>query len=450
MEGKYNNNEFEQFLKENANQHRLYPSENVWETIHARLHNKRRWTALALLLLFLSISSVSIVMFSPEIPSNKKLTAINKNAGAEKTTKTKSSIIISKEASASSLKKSPLFPGDTEELSNENARLPVYLSDAENASNENVSLLKPEVDLPSSENKSATTTLERSKVVAVINRETLANVNSKASVSPKEKLSIIVNAQEPAIAKIKKHKSFNWQIHLTPTVTYRKLKEDSKFIESARSSMSMSVPSFATNSDIKNVVKHRPDMGIQFGVTGRASLSKRLFFTAGLQFNVSKYDIKAYSYPNEVATIAYSNTYGYPSSISTVTSFRINGAMNSANWLRNYYFSAALPVGLEWRLAGTRNNYWGVSATVQPTYVLGDRAYVISTNYQNYAEVPYLTRKWNLNFGIETFAKVKIGSANLRVGPQFRYQAFSSFIKEYPVQEHLFDFGVKMGLILGK
>ena len=414
MDGRHNNNELENFLRENANQHRLYPSENVWETIHARLHNKRRWTALALLLLFLSISSVSIVMFSPETPSNKKLSAINKNAGGEKAT------------------------------------LPLFSSDTENSSNEDVSLLKTESELQSAEDNLTTISAERTKLVAAIDRQTVPNVNSKASVSPKEKLSITAITQEPAITKSKKHKSFNWQLHLTPTVTYRKLKEDSKFIESARTSMSMSVPSFATNSDIKNVVKHRPDMGIQFGLTGRAAISKRLSLTTGLQFNVSKYDIKAYSYPNEVATIAYSNTYGYPSSISTVTSYRINGAMNSANWLRNYYFSAAIPVGIEWRLAGTQKNYWGISATVQPTYVLGNRAYVISTNYQNYAEVPYLTRKWNLNFGFETFAKVKIGSANLRVGPQFRYQAFSSFIKEYPVQEHLFDFGVKMGLILGK
>jgi hypothetical protein len=433
MEGSYKNKEFEQFLKENANQHRLYPSEKVWESIHARLHNKRRWTALALFLLFLSISSVSVVMFSPETPSNKKLTVINKNIDSKKTKNPKPSILISKEFRNSSLEKSPLFASDAEKLSNDN--ISSFTSDDESTIVENNSLAVIE---------------EKSKSQIAIEHLAVGDVISKASVSPKEKLSITANTQEPVIAKTKKGKGFNWQVHLTPTITYRKLKEDSKFIESARTSMAMTVPYFATNSDIKNVVKHRPDMGIQFGVTGRAALSKRLFFTTGLQFNVSKYDIKAYSYPNEVATIAYSNTYGYPSSISTVTNYRINGGLNKANWLRNYYFSAAVPIGLEWRIAGTRNNYWGISGTVQPTYVLGDRAYVISTNYQNYAEVPYLTRKWNLNFGIETFAKVKIGNANLRVGPQFRYQAFSSFIKEYPVQEHLFDFGVKMGLILGK
>ena len=444
MVGKYNNNEFEQFLKENADKHRLYPSEKSWDIIHTRLHTKKRWRAIAILLLFLSAGSVTAVTFSNEETGNKNIAQVKNN-----TKRAQSAIKTANQAkNNSSTDLSGNIFGSVNSnsvaLSTENSTsLPIRSITENTIEAEKRSLTKN----PNEFNAQANSLTPNP---APAERQTLANVRSKAPVSPKEKLSITVNSQTPVIAKIKSHKGFNWQIHFTPTVSYRSLKEDAKFIESARTSMSMSVPAFATNSDIKNVVKHKPDLGIQFGLTGRTAISKRMFFTAGLQFNVSKYDIKAYSYPSEVATIAYSNAYGYPSSISTVTNYRINGGLNSANWLRNYYFSAAAPVGLEWRIAGTKNNYWGISGTVQPTYVLGNRAYVISTDYQNYAEVPYLTRKWNLNFGFETFAKVKIGNANLRVGPQFRYQAFSSFKKIYPVQEHLFDFGVKMGLILGK
>jgi hypothetical protein len=81
---------------------------------------------------------------------------------------------------------------------------------------------------------------------------------------------------------------------------------------------------------------------------------------------------------------------------------------------------------------------------------LSNTAYVISTDYKNYAEVPSLTRKWNINTGFETFAGFSIGNTNWRVGPQVRYQTMSSFKKKYPVEEHLFDFGLKMGIQLNK
>ncbi len=66
-----------------------------------------------------------------------------------------------------------------------------------------------------------------------------------------------------------------------------------------------------------------------------------------------------------------------------------------ADWLRNLYFSASVPIGLELKLFGNKKTYLGISGTVQPTYILSDRAYLISTDYKNYAEVPSLTRKWN-------------------------------------------------------
>jgi hypothetical protein len=62
--------------------------------------------------------------------------------------------------------------------------------------------------------------------------------------------------------------------------------------------------------------------------------------------------------------------------------------------------------------------------------------------------VPSLTRKWNINTGFEIFAGYKTGKTDWRIGPQVRYQVFSSFDNKYPIKEHLFDFGVKLGLTL--
>ena len=158
-------------------------------------------------------------------------------------------------------------------------------------------------------------------------------------------------------------------------------------------------------------------------------------------------DIRAYSHPSEVATIALSNAAGGTNTFSTVTNYR-NAGGSKADWLKNLYFSASAPIGLELKLLGNRKTYMGISGTIQPTYITSNRSYLLSTDYKNYAEVPSLIRKWNINTGFEVFAGYTTGKLKWRVGPQVRYQTMSSFQKKYPVQEHLFDFGLKLGIML--
>ncbi|MEK7225351.1 MAG: hypothetical protein AAB221_06685, partial [Bacteroidota bacterium] len=163
---------------------------------------------------------------------------------------------------------------------------------------------------------------------------------------------------------------------------------------------------------------------------------------------VSKYDIRAYTYDSEVTTIAL-NTGGGSNSVSTISNYR-NFSGDNASWLRNLYISASMPVGLELKLNKNGKTEFGIAATVQPTLMLGDRVYLISTDYKNYAEVPSLTRKWNFSGGFEAFAGLRTGNIQWRIGPHVRYQMLSSFDSKYPVKEHLFDFGLKIGIMLKK
>jgi hypothetical protein len=278
--------------------------------------------------------------------------------------------------------------------------------------------------------------------------DTAASVSTTAITSNEPSYPLSIESVTNSYQRQKHSPRFHWQLHFTPTVSYRSLKEDQKFIAQAR--MNLSASPLAVTTELSNVINHRPDLGMQLGLLGTYPLGKRLDLIAGLQFNVSKYDIKAFNYPTEVATIALVNAWGGSTAVSTVTSFRSNGFTNKASWLRNYYYSISAPVGLEWRILGKKQNHWGFSTTVQPTYMVGNRSYIISMDYQNYAEVPYLINKWNLNVGLETYAKFSVGNTDFRVGPQVRYQLFSSFKKGYPVSEHLYDFGVKLGIMLGK
>lgn len=212
-------------------------------------------------------------------------------------------------------------------------------------------------------------------------------------------------------------------------MSYRELKENKPFLEAARAGVATTTNSvFAYTPDINSIVTHKPDIGFQIGFSAGYPLTKYLKITSGLQFNVSKYDIKVYNAPSEVATIALNTSSGSNNTVSTYTNYRNIGGYK-ADWLRNLYFSASLPVGIEMKLVGNKRTYIGAGATVQPTYVLGNRAYLISTDYKNYAEFPSLTRKWNINTGFEVFALTTIGNVKWRIGPQVRYRQCQALLR---------------------
>ena len=430
MDGQFDHNDFEHFVKENADAHRLYPADRVWTNIYSRLHSRRRRT-LALLLLLPLITGAGFLWWQALEQANRAdhqvhnaTTTTSITSPLATVTQVQPSIIRLPEATVTADEIMPVTPPEPIEIT------PVTAAPPETGA----------LPVPEAPPTAIAATTHRSP--AEISQEKVQQNEEKYPLS----IESVVNSYQRQLHRPR----FRWQLHFTPTISYRTLQEDQKFIAQARFSSS-AAPSPNTNTtDLASVIRHRPDIGMQLGVTGTYPISKRVDWITGIQFNVSKYDIEAYNYPSEVATIALMNPWGGTRTVSTLTSFRSNGFRSTANWLRNYYYSVSLPIGLQWRVLGKKHTQWGISATVQPTYVVGNRSYVISADYQNYAEVPYLINKWNLNVGFETFARFQLGKNDFQIGPQIRYQALSSFTKGYPVQEHLYDFGIKLGMILGK
>ncbi|MBK9570654.1 MAG: hypothetical protein IPO53_12610 [Chitinophagaceae bacterium] len=64
MENKFINRDFEEFVKQNADQYRMFPSEKVWNNIHHSLHTRRRWYGIGLTLLLISTAAVTGIMLS--------------------------------------------------------------------------------------------------------------------------------------------------------------------------------------------------------------------------------------------------------------------------------------------------------------------------------------------------------------------------------------------------
>ncbi|MBK9381659.1 MAG: hypothetical protein IPN39_10055 [Chitinophagaceae bacterium] len=478
MESNFNNRDFERFLKQNADQYRMFPSENVWKGIHGTLHTRRRWYGIALALLLLTTGAVTWVMLTGPSARKNQVT-INKPVTA-KTVQKEQPVVITplkvKTTNSEVLIASPdnhqknLFLAnqvvekntiDVAGLHRSNAVVTVPGTPV--SQTQAIAFSPAPISRPTASfNKEEVVKTNNPKNDAIYKNNINVDISIPSNVSAEKTLTeknknesiekdiypLTIESVINSFKNVRKRKKLSWQLYVTPTISYRELKENKQFINAARSNLTAT--SVVYSPDLNSIVTHKPDLGFQLGFTAGYPLSKKITLIGGLQFNVSKYDIRAYNYPSEVATIALSTASGGTNTVSAITNYRSAGGSRTANWLRNYYFSVSAPVGVELKLTGNKKTYWGISGTVQPTYVLSNTAYVISTDYKNYAEVPSLTRKWNINTGFETFAGFSIGNTNWRVGPQVRYQTMSSFKKKYPVEEHLFDFGLKMGIQLNK
>lgn len=463
MERNIHNRDFEQYVKKNADQYRMYPSERVWKGIYSSLHTRRRWYGIGLGLLLLSAVAVTWVMVnssSPKEQTNIVQNSIPKQIKAEQQ--------ITPEQFISSTiqhnnQKEDLFSKETEsnpELSSGVVNTTIdntteQVSPYSNNGTDNPVITKPNTNTGIISEKPVTTELVD---ISISDQETdnEANLNTfitkksqnnfiPSATSHKDKYPLtiesVLNAYKPG--QLNRKDKFALQFFFTPTVSYRKLSEN-KSVQNA--SIANNPSSFASLYGINNVVTHKPDMGVEFGLTAGFPVAKNLKLIGGLQFNISRYGIKAYSTYGEIATVALNRGFD---SVATWTNYR-NFSGSNTNWLQNYYFSVSAPIGAEYKLFNGNKTQFGVSATLQPSYILGDRAYLITTDYKNYVEIPWLIRRWNLNTSIETFVAYSTGRIKWQVGPQVRYQVFSSFQKKYPVKENLFDFGLKVGIMLNK
>ncbi|HEV8285112.1 MAG TPA: hypothetical protein VGQ09_12430 [Chitinophagaceae bacterium] len=440
------NNEFERFLKENADQYRLYPSTKVWKGVYTALHTRRKWFGLGITLLLITGALVTLLITNS---SKQAIIPINKPA------------IEKQQVSVPDVK---LYPEDKKVSSHKfqrNRLNPVSINNRSSISatrfyhdplNNVIGINQNNFYNDIFTNSSAPFTFN---ITDELTDQDVFNITSTPKIADVPQKSVKSNLFDWTIESVlnsftpltKRNKRFSFQVNFTPTISYRKLSENKSFLRSA-ASQSNTTPTYTPLYDINSVVTHKPDMGLEFGFTTKYSLANNFKVKGGLQFNINRYDIKAFNYPLEVARIALRGNAGVDS-FYTISTHRNFGGYKS-DWLQNFYFEISMPVGIEVNLIGDEKVQFGVAGTIQPTYVLGDRAYLLSTDYKNYAEVPWLIRRWNASTALETFVSYSTGRMKWQVGPQVRYQLLSSFVDKYPVKENLFDFGLKVGISLNK
>jgi hypothetical protein len=268
----------------------------------------------------------------------------------------------------------------------------------------------------------------------------------KSSLADKARVSMEqyrVNPVVPANIFANALHKWSFEMYVTPSISYRRLTGNVSNANYANMSVS---GNFGYPSDVNAAVVHKPSMGVELGSALIYPVNKTFRFKVGLQLNYDQYRIQAYSYVPEMASFGASNAGYFSTPINEVSFYRnFNGY--SRTWLKNEHFMISMPVGVEMNLAGRENRVqFGISSSIQPTYMLNDNAYLISTNLKNYAEATSLYRNWNINGAIGAYLSVNTGPVKWVVGPQFRYQMLSSYTDNYPIREHLVEYGFKIAI----
>jgi hypothetical protein len=477
MESNFRNRDFEQYVKQNADQYRMFPSEKVWKNIHGTLHTRRKWYGFGLALLLLStVTAVTWVMISYPVSESKKVIAITPSSGEATASQSASSPAPSTESNT------PDLPFTSRRSGISSTRIPV--AGFNSSSNTGVTQEQEEAVGQTVPISVMNAGAEREQFSAIISSPRISSATSNthaivnAPASEKTESAGINDysvddparkdshgaAKTSATASVQQEhdypltiesvvntyqrsrKRLNWQLYVTPTVSYRKLAAN-------KSLDNITAPNYpfalSSMSDVNEAVTHKPDMGVQVGLSAGYPITKSLRVRAGFQFNISRYDIKA-SLNNPVqAPFDLNVDNGQIDPVREWTYYR-NYSGNKSDWLKNYYFSVSFPIGVEMTLLGNQKTNVGVAGTIQPTYTIKDRAYMISTDFKNYATIPWLMRNVNVSTGFEAYVNYTSGTTRWQIGPQVRYQILSSFHNKYPVKENLFDFGVKIGVSLNQ
>jgi len=456
----------------------MYPSDRVWNNVYGSLHNRRRWFAIGLVLLLIT----SALMISREVlrtgqdkiaanttpPPAAPRPSATLTTGNDNTNPYNNNIGIP-------AYKGPIQPNNHMAHAGWNMTTPAPVTAEEDANDNSAigSAIRATDEAIAAEllsfNAFSTpaTAITASRFEAgqqeidnTPDNVTSAQARATASITGTSSLR---NAQidalpsfRPSILVSRKNKPFRndfgtiqvkipfrdrWsmKIYGSPIVSYRRLSDLSRTTKYVPVAISYS-------GNIDSYVHHKPALGFELGTRIMYKLTPSLGVFSGLQFNYSRYYIDAYRYNTERATIALTSSSPRGDTLSNYTSIRNFGGY-SPEQLTNQYLQVSVPLGAELKILGNDRIQLGIAAAVQPTYLLASSTYLISSDFKNYVQNTDLIRRFNLHTNFEAFVSYESPSGlKWQLGPQFRYQVFSSYSNKYPIREYITEFGIKLGI----
>lgn len=448
MEQQFFENEFEQFLKETADQHRMYPSDGVWTNIYRHLHAGRRRIALAGMLLLVAGGLFWLTGNPPiaKAPSFNNAVHLPGNVSpATKVSTVTVADIIAKLRAKSLIP--PLHIDAPAKLSplGFNQKYFPTLADA-------LPVLYPEQSTAVRVNQ------ETKSAIREVSEEIYTSKAINSFSSPQQVLDLTVAPATPqpvmlvnkapempppaTTINVRPHRKGRLSVMMSfaPSIGYRNLFDGNKKYGYSNT------PLMTQHLNVNEFVDHQPGIGFEMGGLLRYELTKAITIRTGLQLNLTRYTIQAFAHAPEKTTLALSNSYGWQGDTMVVYSNIRNFAGNRPERLQNQYLQVAIPIGAELKLFGYSKFQVNIAGSIQPSYLLNTNQYLLSNNFSNYVKEPSLIRRWNVATSMEAFFSYQSGDIRWQLGPQFRYNLLSTYKKQYPIRENLMEYGLKIGV----
>lgn len=440
--------EFEKQLKEKADQFKMYPSDKVWNDVYSSLHTGRRRFIAGMSVLIggiLVLAGSQLIFPSRSVPGKSAIVRVNVTkpvTGTEMPSFTAGGLVSIPSVNITEIKP---------ETGNQVLGNP-YTTFNTHPENLNDSRHFTE-NLPE---KNTATTPARSGEPENPAISDQAGKNGTSAAETRENLSPIQNNTEGNLvsAELSNEKSvtqlnhlrndrFSWEIYITPTLNTRYLTglNYQNMVQSMQSSPIMLV----NVSNVSGFVDNTPVLGYNVGGNILYQLSRNFSLKAGLEFSFNRYYIKAYNSNSPQTTVSLNSYFGYISSLTnSIPGFP--GADKNPQQYQNRYYQLSLPIGIEMKAAGNGRIQLHLGASLQPSYLLNTDAYVLSDDYKGYAKDPQAFRRWNLNAGAEAYISYGVGNIRWELGPQVRYQFFSTYKNSYPMKENILNYGIRIGI----
>jgi len=433
--------DFEKQLKDKADQFKMYPSDKVWNDVYSSLHTRRRRFVAGMTVLIGSILFLagSLLIFPSQQPTSHVVSA--KVTPTTKSTADKDlhgfntgGLVIADAANAKAslvqadqLTPSPFLISSTQS----------YRHSGSEEMIENLPEKMVTTKTSQTENLNVNEASEQSFHISVITENLLSTPNIPA-----------VNALDlsPEISAAQlthiRNDRFSWEIYITPTLNTHYL---TGLDYQTMTQTMQSAPIMLVNvSNVNGFVDNTPVLGYNLGGNILYRLSKNISLKAGLEFSFNRYYIKAYNTGSAQSSVALNTYLGYiADSLNAVQS---TGTDKNPQHYQNRYYQLSMPVGLEMKVAGNGRVQLHMGASLQPSYLLNTDAYVLSDDYKGYTKDAQAFRRWNLNVGAEAFISYGVGNIRWELGPQVRYQIFSTYKNSYPLKENMLNYGIRIGI----
>ncbi len=435
---------FEEFILDEVNEHKMYPSSRVWTNIRTEVHGNKSWPALTIIaltvLVALTVSTfIATQKSAPVVLTSNRLKPKNTSQSLEKpftTYQSSAQMIASKPTIKTQVTKaSPTMPSRVRDVE------PTITLSTSNASNE----------------IHINNTLDETESLTDTKSESLEAANIVTSIDPLNKikntslLPVLIHAQvnhnlelAASTTQVQKKRKYSVQFYATPSASFRVLNDQKvkELIQPSLIAIPINSPVVQTTT-FNQAVRHRPDIGLELGFTFNYPVTKRLQFKTGLQLNIRQYQIDTYETGANAATLALVNG-GRVQNISVMSSYNNNVGFRAAQ-LNNKVYQLALPIGLDYQLLRFKKFGIHTQATIQPTYNVNKNVYLLSADYANYAAGNDYVRKWNMNTSVGIQFSYQKGNTIWQLGPQIRYQALPTYNNPYPIKENLIDYGFRIG-----